>query len=130
MMAIHSLHHFNIRSTHDEVMVLREFYCSVIGLKLGPRPEFRSSGFWLYADDQPVLHLTIAPDSESLPDVAHRHSAAGHIAFRCSDLNDALARLRRHDVPHYVAEVPSSKEVQIFLRDPSGIGVELIFPSA
>jgi hypothetical protein len=126
-MTVHSLHHFNIRSSHDEVMALRESYCDVIGLAAGPLPPFRSPGFWLYADEHPVLHLTIAPESESLPVVSNRQSAAGHIAFRCSDFDGTLERLCRHGVPHWATEVPCTKEMQIFLHDPSGVGIELIF---
>jgi catechol-2,3-dioxygenase len=127
-MAIRFLHHFNIRSSQAEVLVLHEFYCSVIGLIPGPRPPFRSSGFWLYADGVPVLHLTVAPESESLPDVQNRHSAAGHIAFRCSDFDGTVERLIQQGVAHSIDKIPLVNEVQIFLKDPSGVGVELNFP--
>jgi glyoxylase I family protein len=126
-MAVQSLHHFNIRASQAELLVLCDFYSNVIGLTPGPRPPFRSSGFWLYAQGVPVLHLTVAPASESLPDVGDRHSAADHIAFRCSDLEGTLERLRRHAVAHSIDRVPLVNEVQIFLRDPSGVGVELNF---
>lgn len=129
-MAVQSLHHFNIRSSHEELLVLCDFYSQVIGLTLGPRPPFRSSGFWLYAEGVPVLHLTVARASESLPDISDRHSAADHIAFRCTDLEGALERLCRHGVAHSIDRVPLVNEVQIFLRDPSGVGVELNFVDA
>jgi catechol 2,3-dioxygenase-like lactoylglutathione lyase family enzyme len=126
-MVVRALHHFNIRSSRSEVMRLRDFYCDVIGLSEGSRPPFLSPGFWLYADDHPVLHLMIAPESEALPALANRRSAAGHIAFRCSDFDGSVERLRRHDIPHRITKVPSTQEMQIFLHDPSGVGVELIF---
>lgn len=126
-MAVHSLHHFNIRASQAELVVLRDFYCNVIGLTLGPRPPFRSSGFWLYADGVPVLHLTAAVASESLPELPERLSAADHIAFRCSDLEATVMRLREHGVTHSIDRVPLVNEVQIFCRDPSGVGVELNF---
>jgi catechol-2,3-dioxygenase len=129
-MTVRSLHHFNIRSSQAEVAVLREFYCNVIGLTVGPRPAFRSPGFWLYAEGIPVLHLSAAPDAESLPDVPNRYSAAGHIAFRCSDFEVTVRRLQQHGVAHSIDAVPLVNEVQIFLRDPSGVGVELNFPAA
>lgn len=49
-MAVHGIHHFNIRASKDEVIALWDFYCNVLGFTVGPRPPFRSSGFWLYAD--------------------------------------------------------------------------------
>jgi glyoxylase I family protein len=129
-MAVHSIHHFNIRASKEELAVLRDFYCNVIGLTLGPRPPFRSSGFWLYAGGVAVLHLTVASEEESLPGVPDRRSAAGHIAFRCTDLPGALARLREHGIEHSVENVPLVNERQVFLRDPSGVGVELNFASS
>lgn len=130
LMAVHSLHHFNIRASHAELLILCDFYCNVIGLTLGPRPPFRSSGFWLYADGVPILHLTVASASEFLPEVPDRRSAADHIAFRCSDLEAMVARLRERGVVHSVDRVPLVDEVQIFCRDPSGVGVELNFPGS
>jgi glyoxylase I family protein len=129
-MAVQRLHHFNIRTSPAELAVLRDFYCNVVGLTLGPRPPFRSSGFWLYADGAAILHLTAAPESGSLPDVPNRHSAADHIAFRCSDFEATVERLRQHGVAYFVDSVPLVNETQIFFRDPSGVGVELNFPGA
>jgi catechol-2,3-dioxygenase len=126
-MTVHGLHHFNIRASEEELIVLRDFYSNVIGLTIGPRPPFRSLGFWLYADGVAVLHLTRASDTEALPSLPDRCSAADHIAFRCSGLQTVLLRLREHNVPHSVDNVPLTGEVQIFLRDPSGLGVELNF---
>ena len=56
---------------------------------------------------------------------SERRSAAHHIAVRCTDLPAALARLREHGVEHTVESVPLLNEEQVFLRDPSGVGVEL-----
>ncbi|HEY4211834.1 MAG TPA: hypothetical protein VGM84_10165 [Steroidobacteraceae bacterium] len=88
-----------------------------------------SSGFWLYADGFPVLHLTAGTDTEVLPDLQDRHSAADHFAFRCSELRATLARLDKHGVAYCIDNVPLLNEVQVFFRDPSGVGVELNFDS-
>jgi hypothetical protein len=40
-----------------------------------------------------------------------------------------VARLREHGVEHSIDAVPLVNEVQIFFRDPSGVGVELNFPA-
>jgi glyoxylase I family protein len=128
-MPVHSIHHFNIRASQEELLVLRDFYCDVVGLTLGSRPPFRSAGFWLYADGIPVLHLTAASEEEALPDVRDRRSAADHIAFRSSDLRATLAKLRHHGVAYALDTVPLLNEVQVFFRDPSGVAVELNFDS-
>ena len=64
-MPVHAVHHFNIRAPQAELIVLRDFYSDVVGLSLGPRPPFRSAGFWLYADGVPILHLTAASETET-----------------------------------------------------------------
>ena len=126
-MAVHAIHHFNIRASMEELLVLRDFYRDIIGLMPGPRPPFRSQRFWLYADGVPVLHLTAASSGVPLPEPSARRSAADHIAFRCSDLRATVARLDEHGIRYSIDAVPLANEIQIFLRDPSGVGVELNF---
>ena len=135
-MAITGIHHFNIRAGAEEVVALERFYCNVIGLAVGPRPPFDSRGTWLYAANKPLVHLTqmhsgevVAPDSPHLlPEVSARRSAIDHVAFASSDLDAMVSRLASSGVPHTRTVVPETGEIQIFCRDPSGNGVELIFP--
>ena len=70
----------------------------------------------------------VAPGSpNSLPDVRERRSAIDHVALAADDVNEAVRRLTDHGVPYTLTEVPAVGEIQIFCRDPSGNGVELIF---
>ena len=135
-MAVIGMHHFNIRVSQVEVSALKSFYCEILGFCVGPRPPFQSAGIWLYAGQLPVLHLTqmnsgevAAPGSpNSLPDVHKRYSAIDHIALAADDVDETVRRLTDHSVPYTLTEVPAVGEIQIFCRDPSGNGVELIFP--
>ena len=138
-MAIVGLHHLNIRVPANELVALQTFYTEVVGLRLGPRPPFQSVGAWLYAGSKPILHLsqmntgeTLAPGSPiSLPEsLEDRRSAFDHIALACVDLDDTEARLKRHGIRYTRTEVPSSGDIQLFLRDPSGVAVELVFPGS
>jgi catechol 2,3-dioxygenase-like lactoylglutathione lyase family enzyme len=71
----------------------------------------------------------VAPGSpQSLPEVEARRSAIDHIALASEDLNGAVRRLASHGVPYTRTEVPAVGEIQLFFRDPSGNGIELIFP--
>jgi catechol-2,3-dioxygenase len=134
-MPITGIHHFNIRVGVTELVELERFYCHVIGLSVGPRPAFRSGGTWLYAGKNPLVHLTQmhsgevgAPGSpQSLPDVAERRTAMDHIALAATDLESAVQRLNANRVPFTLTEVPAVGEIQVFCRDPSGNGIELIF---
>ena len=41
----------------DDIERTREFYCEVIGLTLGERPELAFPGYWLYAGELPCVHV-------------------------------------------------------------------------
>lgn len=125
-MPVHRIGHLNLRASAETIERLRRFYIDVVGLHDGARPVFRSGsrGYWLYAGNRAVLHLTIAEnggaDSQS-PGVFN------HFAFDCHDLASTLARL---DAPGIACETDFVEELhqtQLFLIDPAGIGVELTF---
>ena len=54
-MGIERLDHVNVVTTRLDEMVT--WYQTVLGLTLGPRPNFPFPGAWLYAGDHPVVHL-------------------------------------------------------------------------
>ncbi|MEM4990167.1 diguanylate cyclase [Collimonas sp. H4R21] len=120
-----ALNHYNLRAPRALLLQLKEFYCEVIGLEAGARPPFDSFGFWLYAGDQAVLHLSEARAG----DIRHTDIATtfDHVAFSCVDPEEMEACLQAHALPYQVAFVPSAQQKQIFLRDPAGNGVELNF---
>jgi catechol-2,3-dioxygenase len=118
--------HYNLRAPRQVLDGLREFYVEVVGLQAGPRPPFRSFGYWLYAGGEPVLHLSETSPGE------FRSGQGGtttfdHAAFRCSDLPATEARLAAHGIAFERAEVPTTGIVQLFFSDPAGNGVELGF---
>ena len=81
--------HINIKAPAALLEQVREFYCAVLGLDEGPRPDFPSPGYWLYARECPLVHLSVGPETTARP-------AAGyldHVAFRAEDLVTFLARL-------------------------------------
>lgn len=127
-MAALGLHHYNLRGPHELVECLRDFYRRTLGLTSGPRPPFNSKGYWLYAGDRDVLHLTVAAGME--PDSAPRAAVLDHIAFECTGFEAMRARLDAHGVVYSVDEVPQLRQRQIFFNDPAGTGVELTFTNS
>ncbi|MDR3455206.1 MAG: diguanylate cyclase [Rhodoferax sp.] len=122
------LNHFNLRAPRELLDELKEFYCTVVGLRDGPRPQFWNFGYWLYAGDKPIVHLYQAePDEER---DAQAVTTFDHIAFDCTNRPEVEATLVRCNLHYRATEVPGSKRVQFFLKDPAGNGVELIFPSS
>lgn len=122
------LSHVNLRADRELLDQLKDFYCEVIGLKVGARPPFPGFGYWLYAGDQAIIHLHITrKDEERLPNIV---STVDHIAFTCTNRKAVEAHLKLHGVEFQTVLVPVANQVQLFVRDPAGNRVELNFANA
>ncbi|MGH8126752.1 MAG: VOC family protein [Gammaproteobacteria bacterium] len=120
--------HYNLRAPRELLELLRLFYCDVVGLSVGERPPFRNHGYWLYAEDHDILHLTEAATGEvRATDV---DTTFDHVAFKCSGLTAFESNLRAHGIAFETDHVPLTGRVQLFLKDPAGNGVELNFAGA
>jgi catechol 2,3-dioxygenase-like lactoylglutathione lyase family enzyme len=117
---ITGLNHANISTMKLSETVA--FFVDVLGLKVGPRPEFSFAGAWLYSGPQPVLHLV----ERSAP--GGPNGAIDHISFTVPDLGVAMARLDKLGVPYRWSEIPSGFGRQAFMKDPNGITIELTEP--
>lgn len=127
---ITGLHHINLRAPAELLVTLRDFYRDVLGLEAGPRPDFGSRGYWLYAGGHPVVHL-----SEQLPHEPPRSpvnpaaaSTFDHTAFAGTDPTETAARLHALGVPFRESRSAQTGQHQFFLKDPAGNGVEINFP--
>ena len=124
-MATRGLSHINFRGTRELLDQLKDFYCDVVGLRVGERPPFPDFGYWLYAGGQPIVHLYQAgPQEVRHSDVA---TAFDHVAFDCEDSAAVEAVLRERAIPYRRALVPATQQVQFFVVDPAGTKVELNF---
>ena len=128
-MGVRGIGHANLRAPAAMIERLRRFYTEVVGLAEGPRPQFRSGsqGHWLYAGDTDVLHLSIARDDTP---ISGCNGAFNHLAFACTGLRTVRARLDAARVPYEVDVVDQLGQVQLFLTDPAGMGVELTFAAS
>jgi catechol 2,3-dioxygenase-like lactoylglutathione lyase family enzyme len=127
-MTVQAFNHFNLRAPQPLAEALRNFYVDVVGLEVGWRPPFNFPGWWLYVGEQAVLHLVALPDTRT--EAAARSGTFDHVAFACSGLPATEARLREQGVTFRKVVVPGTTQVQLFLTDPSGNGVELNFATA
>ena len=122
------LNHINLSGSRDVLNTLKDFYCEVIGLEVGARPNFPRAGYWLYAGRHPVVHLyESAPNEARKTDVL---TTFDHVAFTCEDSDAFETLLRRRGIEYSKAVVPGTDQVQLFLRDPAGVKVELNFPAS
>jgi catechol 2,3-dioxygenase-like lactoylglutathione lyase family enzyme len=123
-MAVDLLQHINIRAA--DVERSRDFYVQILGLRVGDRPQFASTGYWMYLGDQPVIHLVQRKDDEK-PGTGT--GAVDHIAFRALDLATSRKTLEAAGLPFREAIVPRDNTVQLFVHDPDGVKIELNFES-
>lgn len=121
------LHHFTIRCSSTELLRLRDFYCDVLGMTEGPRPNFDFPGHWLYLGDVGLLHLAaILPDQPGCIDEGGM-SGFDHVSLAGAHLDAARQLLADRGIPFEELPVPGWPLWQIFLRDPVGSKIELTF---
>lgn len=127
-MPVTELNHVNLRSPYETMLKLKDFYCDVVGLKVGPREGFTSRGFWLYIGDNDVLHLAeYRGEGEPLTNVLTTYD---HISFTCTDMPAMEAHLKQHNISYTTRDLPVLNVRQINFKDPVGNGIELFFKMA
>jgi catechol 2,3-dioxygenase-like lactoylglutathione lyase family enzyme len=114
------LNHANISTA--KLKETTDFFIRVLGLRVGPRPDFGFSGAWLYLGDQPVIHL-VERSAARTPD-----GALDHVSFTVPDLDAELRRLDQLGVPYRASDIPSGFGRQAFVKDPNGVTIELTEP--
>ena len=126
-MPVQGFDHYNLRADRPTLDRLRDFYRDVVGLTVGDRPPFRRFGYWLYAGDRAVLHLSLADDGEERPSAVNTFA---HAAFNCTGRAEFEGRLKSLGIAYRTAEVPQLHLAQLFFRDPAGNGIELQFDAS
>ena len=122
---IQGLNHYNLRSDPETMEALKEFYTKIVGLKLGFRPPFKSNGYWLYAGNKDILHLSETKNDEKKDH--HVNSTFDHMAFSAENIEKFSEKLKANNIDFYYREVPEIGTKQIFFKDIVGNGIELIF---
>lgn len=124
-MKILDIDHYNLRAGPELLDELRDFYCTVVGLTIGKRPALRSSGYWLYAGNKALLHLSQGKPKEMRQ--SHVNGTFEHVAFSCLDLQAFEEHLNQLCIPYRKSQIADTMQTQLFLSDPAGNGVELNF---
>ncbi|TLM73001.1 VOC family protein [Microbulbifer harenosus] len=121
-MKVENIDHLNISGPENLIEEVREFYEEILGLKVGSRPNFSRAGYWLYASDKAIIHLTVSEVNRS-----GSNTYFDHFAFRVTGLPSAKKRLDSKGIEYKQSIVSEMDQVQLFLSDPAGNGVELNF---
>ena len=122
-MSIDRLDHINIAAPADLLADVRDFYVNVLGLQEGARPEFSSPGYWLYAGNDPLIHLS---EKDRQP-AGGNQGCLDHVAFRGRHRQAMCSRLESAGIGYQQNHVPELSLSQLFFRDPAGVRVEINF---
>jgi catechol 2,3-dioxygenase-like lactoylglutathione lyase family enzyme len=119
---IYGMNHFTIAAEDREKTLA--FYCELLGLEQGPRPNFSFPGAWLYTAGQGQAVLHIYWDR---PMPANRTGVIDHMAFSARDLRAVKARFDAKGIPYEIRQQSGTGLWQLFSTDPNGARVELDF---
>ena len=122
---ISGINHYNLRATPENIEILKSFYVDIVGLQVGHRPPFKNGGYWLYANEKDVLHLSFSKND--ITNELHVSSTFDHMAFTAKNEMDHINVLKENNIDYIIREVPEIGTRQIFFKDPAGNGIELIF---
>jgi len=117
------LDHVNIRAPRALLEREKHFFCEVLGLAEGPRPGFAGHGYWLYAGDEAIVHLSERGDA--VDDDAQGYF--DHVAFRSSGLQDLLRVLDHREIEYDMSFLDDRRMTQVFFRAPSNTRIEVNF---
>ena len=136
-MPLSHLEHFLLQTA--DMDKTREWYVKVLGMRVGPSPDFKFPVFWLYLGDKDVVHVTQGGKdiSENRKKYVGQQSEAiegsgviDHLAFRATGLRDMMAHLKNLGVDFKQRRVDDQGLYQLFMFDPNGIKIELNYAKA
>ena len=123
LVTVMKLHHINIAAPSVMLEETKTFYCDILGLKAGFRPNLKTPGYWLYGESDPIVHLSES-DIHSGSDQKHY---LDHIAFADGNLKNRLQLLNESGLDYKLRKIEEEEMTQIFLYDPCGHKIELNF---
>jgi catechol 2,3-dioxygenase-like lactoylglutathione lyase family enzyme len=136
-MPLSHIEHFLLQTA--DMAKTRDWYVRVLGMRVGPNPDFKFPVCWLYLGDRDVVHITEggANVSENRKRYVGQESqatqgsgAVDHIAFRATGLRETLAHLASLGVEFKQRRVDDQGLYQLFMFDPNGVKIELNFAAA
>ncbi len=132
-MKIRKLDHISIST--DCLEETKRFYCDLLGMEEGFRPQLKTTGYWLYAGEDALIHLVERgsgdPDGESTTrkkadtnDIIES-GMDDHIAMSVEDSSGLVQYMKDNDVAYWDRLLADRGLYQVFIRDPNGVILEL-----
>lgn len=125
-MALRRLDHVLVLT--DDLEATRAFYCDVLGLEVGERPELPFPGYWLTLEGMPCLHVAERSAYEAhatTMGLAVGAAPVDHLAFAADEAPGLAERVAAAGLRATENDVPEARLRQLFVEDPNGVRVEL-----
>ena len=119
-MPLGKLDHVNIKTANLKEMV--RWYCDVLEMHEGFRPDFPFPGAWLYAGDDAAVHLVGTDDNPQSID-----PKIEHFAFTARGLPTFVKKLEDLGIGYDPVRVPGTEILQINIRDHDGNHIHVDF---
>jgi catechol 2,3-dioxygenase-like lactoylglutathione lyase family enzyme len=136
-MPLSHMEHFLLQT--EDIEATKDWYVKVLGLRVGPCPDFKFPVYWLYLGDRDVLHITTGGKNVSdnrkkyvgqESDATRGTGVIDHVAFRATGLEAMIEQLNRNGIEFKERQVDDQGLYQLFLFDPNGMKVELNFANS
>lgn len=121
-MGIKRLDHVNVVTARLGEMI--SWYQDVLGLTHGHRPDFEVHGAWLYAGDDPVVHLVDSAQTKVGAEVGLKLE---HFAFAAFDMKTFEATLTAHNQAYEKTALMGTDLTQFHITDPDGNHIHVDF---
>ena len=95
----------------------------MLGLQVGKRPKSSRDGYWLYAEDKAIVHLT---ESET-HFFNEKQGYFDHAAFQATNLRKLIQILENKGLKFSTSYNPETEMTQVFFKAPSNTGIEVFF---
>jgi glyoxylase I family protein len=115
--------HVTIRTR--DITTTRDFFVDLFDLKEGTRPQAirRIPGFWLYANDKPIVHIIGAYGGNSEPQA----EAIDHVGLKLEGYDAFRKKLEDRNIRYSPMDIPELSERRLFFRAPGGPLLEAVF---
>lgn len=116
-----------------DIEKVKSFFTDIIGLTVGYRPPFSFPGYWLYAEQNALIHLfgrnSFYHGNETNSQSAGRsnNTLFDHLAFQGDDYKRSMDRIIDNEVNFSETTVPASNIRQVFIQGPENLIVEMDF---
>jgi catechol 2,3-dioxygenase-like lactoylglutathione lyase family enzyme len=132
-MPVTQLEHYLVVS--EALEQTRDFYCEILGMRAGERPNLGFTGYWLYLGGVACLHLADrgsftaykARVGTPVPQQTVDTGSIDHIAFNATDYSATIALLEDRGYQYRLNRIADIGLRQIFVQDPNAITIELNF---